>query len=72
MKALGYGEAYQYPHDHPDAFVAQEYLPVELRDAEYYQPGPRGVERKIAERLQWWRSHRDTPAGPLREPEGGR
>jgi replication-associated recombination protein RarA len=45
---------------------------VDLRDAEFYRPGPRGFERKIAERLQWWRSHRDTPAGPLREPEDGR
>jgi putative ATPase len=55
MKALGYGRAYQYPHDDPSGFVVQPYLPDELRDAEFYRPGPRGLEKKIAERLAWWR-----------------
>jgi putative ATPase len=55
MKALGYGQAYRYPHDDPAGFVEQQYLPDELRDAEFYQPGPRGFEKKIAERLAWWR-----------------
>ena len=55
MKALGYGQAYRYPHDDPAGFVEQQYLPDELRDAEFYRPGPRGFEKKIAERLAWWR-----------------
>jgi len=55
MKALGYGRAYQYPHDAASGFVVQPYLPDELRDAEFYRPGSRGLEKKIAERLAWWR-----------------
>jgi len=58
MKALGYGEAYRYPHDEPGAFAAQEYLPEELRDHRFYQPGPRGFERKVAERMAWWEERR--------------
>ena len=55
MKALGYGRAYQYPHDDASGFVVQQYLPDELPDAEFYRPGSRGLEKKIAERLAWWR-----------------
>jgi putative ATPase len=55
MKALGYGQTYQYPHDDPSGYVAQQYLPDELREARFYQPGERGFERKIAERMAWWR-----------------
>jgi putative ATPase len=55
MKALGYGRTYQYPHDDPSGYVAQQYLPDELREARFYQPGERGFERKIAERMAWWR-----------------
>jgi len=62
MKALGYGKAYQYPHDAPEGFVAQQYLPDELRDAAFYRPGERGFERKIAERLAWWRRQQDPEA----------
>jgi putative ATPase len=55
MKALGYGRTYQYPHDDPSGYVAQQYLPDELRETRFYQPGERGFERKIAERMAWWR-----------------
>ncbi len=61
-EVLGHGVGYLYPHDHPDAFVNQEYLPAV---AEYYQPTDRGHEAKIRERLREWRRRRgqaDTPA----------
>jgi len=35
MKKLGYGKGYKYPHDYPDAEVAQEYLPKSLRGKKY-------------------------------------
>jgi putative ATPase len=55
MKKLGYGERYQYPHDSPDHFVRETYLPDELKDRRYYQPSQQGYERHIAERLKkWW------------------
>jgi len=47
-KRLGHGTDYDYPHDHPDAMTAQDYLGVER---EYYRPTDRGFERELAERL---------------------
>jgi putative ATPase len=58
MKDLGYGKGYRYAHDDPSGYVAQEYLPEQLKDAAFYQPGPTGFEKKIAERLAYWARHR--------------
>jgi putative ATPase len=52
MKALDYGKGYRYAHDEADAFAAgEQYLPEELRGRIYYEPAPRGLEIKIAEKL---------------------
>ena len=56
MKGLGYGRGYQYAHSSPEAYLPQEYLPDQLRDALFYIPGPFGHERTIAERLEAWAS----------------
>jgi putative ATPase len=56
MKGLGYGRGYEYPHDHPDALVGQQYLPDALEGRRYYEPTDRGQERAIGERLRDWRS----------------
>ncbi|MFH0715364.1 replication-associated recombination protein A [Staphylococcus delphini] len=37
-KALGRAVGYQYPHNHPNGFVAQQYLPDLLKDRQYYAP----------------------------------
>jgi len=56
MKELGYGKAYRYAHDEPDAYAAGEtYLPDEIGERRYYRPVARGLETKIAERLAWFR-----------------
>ncbi len=52
MKNLGYGQGYQYPHDHPDAVVGQQYLPGRLRGRRYYQPTGRGRERHFQEMMR--------------------
>ncbi len=52
-KRLGHGEGYQYAHDHPDNFVAQDYLGS---DKHYYEPGDQGTEKKIKERVEKWRA----------------
>lgn len=52
MKKLGYGEEYRYPHDFPDDFTVQEYLPPELINARFYYPKPHGQEKKILEYLR--------------------
>ena len=52
MKELGYGKAYRYAHDEPDAYAAGEnYFPEEIGERQYYQPVNRGLEIKIAEKL---------------------
>ena len=53
MKALDYGKEYRYAHNEPEAYAAGEnYFPDELVGSEYYQPVPRGLEIKIAEKLK--------------------
>jgi len=54
MKDLRYGEGYRYAHDVPDAYLPQEYLPEELEGERFYEPGPMGLEKRIAERMAWW------------------
>jgi putative ATPase len=57
MKELGYGHEYRYAHDEPHAYAAGEtYLPDGVGDPGWYQPVPRGVESKIAEKMQFLRS----------------
>jgi putative ATPase len=53
---LGHGEGYQYAHDAPGHFVAQDYLGAARR---YYEPTAQGHERKIKERLEQWRAQFD-------------
>jgi putative ATPase len=52
MKELGYGRAYRYAHDEPEAYAAGEhYFPDGMAAPGYYQPVPRGLEIRIAEKL---------------------
>ena len=56
MKELGYGHAYRYAHDEPDAYAAGEtYFPAGMAEPGWYQPVPRGLESKIADKLAWLR-----------------
>ncbi len=57
MKELGYGKLYRYAHDEPDAYAAGEtYLPEGMIEPDWYQPTPRGLESKIAEKLAFLRA----------------
>ncbi len=52
MKELGYGKTYRYAHDEPHAYAAGEnYFPEEIQPRHYYQPVPRGMEQKIADKM---------------------
>lgn len=58
MQELGYGHHYRYAHNEPNAYAAGEtYLPEGMNEPNWYQPVPRGLEIKIAEKLaqlrQW-------------------
>jgi putative ATPase len=57
-KALGHGEGYQYPHDFPEHWVAQQYLPDGVQGRHWYEPGELGYEKTIKERLAEWRAAR--------------
>lgn len=52
MQQLNYGKDYRYAHDEDNGYVeGEQYLPTELKDQQYYFPVPRGLELKIAEKL---------------------
>lgn len=51
MKELGYGKHYQYDHDAPQHFSGQSFLPEELQDVKFYEPGRNELEEKIMQRL---------------------
>jgi putative ATPase len=54
-KALGHGKGYQYPHEDPDHFLPQQYLPRPLLGTYFYQPSQQGYEAQVVERLARWR-----------------
>jgi len=53
MKQLGYSRGYRYAHDEDGAFAPGEsYFPEDMAAATYYHPVPRGLEIRIAEKLE--------------------
>jgi putative ATPase len=54
-EALGHGKEYQYPHEAPDHFLPQQYLPKQLLGTYFYNPSNQGYEQQVKERLQRWR-----------------
>ena len=51
---LGHGVAFQYPHNHPDAYPDQQYLPDGLRRGQIYNPSRFGAETELGS----WRPRR--------------
>ena len=55
MSDLGYHDGYLYPHDYPENFVRQQYLPDEIKDIRLWKPQNNEAEQKVAERMKrWW------------------
>ena len=46
MKELGYHEGYKYPHDFPNHYVEQQYLPDEMVGTKYYNPNNNEVNQE--------------------------
>ena len=46
------GQHYLYPHDYPNHWVAQQYLPDAIKDRQYYVPGENKNEQAFA---QYWK-----------------
>lgn len=54
MKEMGLGAEYRYAHNEEHAYAAGEcYFPPEIAQQRYYHPTSRGLESKIAEKLNW-------------------
>jgi putative ATPase len=51
-KTLGH-QGYKYSHDSPEAYIPQAYLP---EGRLYYEPGEQGAEKRVKERLDYWRA----------------
>jgi putative ATPase len=54
--ALGHGKGYKYPHNYPDHFLPQQYLPTDVLGTYFYMPSNQGYESQVAERLERWRT----------------
>ncbi|WP_228130021.1 replication-associated recombination protein A [Desulfocapsa sulfexigens] len=55
MKELNYGKEYKYAHDADNALVAQDHLPDEIKEKQFYFPTTRGYEALIKDRLEKWK-----------------
>lgn len=53
MKELGYSDGYVYPHDFPDHFHCQQYLPDNLKDEQFWHPADNAPEKRQRE----WLNH---------------
>ena len=54
-RALGHGQGYQYPHEAPEHYLPQQYLPRPLLGTYFYQPSSQGYEAQVQRRLEAWR-----------------
>jgi putative ATPase len=61
MKEWGYGEGYRHAHKFEDAIADMECLPPSLAGRRYYFPTDRGLEKRIAERLEEIRQKKGKP-----------
>lgn len=74
MKEIGYGEGYIYDHATEEAFSGQNYFPDGMARKRFYRPRPRGFEREIKKRLDYWNRLREKaaalPLEPAKTPSG--
>lgn len=55
MAQLGYHDGYVYPHDYPEHFARQQYMPDTLQGNRFWTPADNAQEAKIRERMsRWW------------------
>ena len=47
MKELGYGDEYKYSHDFENNFAEQEFLPDEIQNTSFYNPGNNAREKEL-------------------------
>jgi putative ATPase len=60
MKELGYGDNYKYAHNYENNFAPQEFLPDEIKNTTFYEPGNNARENAHREFLkQRWKDKYD-------------
>ncbi len=59
-KKLGHGEGYKYSHDYEGGYIPQAYLP---EGRVYYEPSEIGNEKRVKERLDYWRAMFEKESG---------
>ena len=52
MKELGYGENYQYAHNHENNFANHEFMPEEIKNTKLYDPGQNARENVLRDFLK--------------------
>ncbi len=55
-KKMGRGLTYKYPHDYPNNYVNQQYLPDNIKNKKYYNPGSNKNEQLTA---KYWQQIKD-------------
>jgi putative ATPase len=68
-RALGHGQGYQYPHEAPEHFLPQQYLPQPLLGTYFYAPSDQGYEAQVVDRLARWREAQRLALGISRTEE---
>ena len=59
MKSWGYGKGYQHAHQFEGAISGMDCLPEGLEGTEFYHPLDRGIEKRVAERMEEIRALRE-------------
>ena len=55
MEQLGYADGYKYPHDYPDHFTPQQYMPDELREHRIWYAQHQPIEeRQYQQMIKVW------------------
>lgn len=52
MEELGYSDGYKYPHDFPNHFVEQQYLPASLKGLRLWHPQPNSQEDRFRQQMR--------------------
>lgn len=53
-REIAVGETYLYPHDYPNSYVKQQYMPSKIKNKKYYKPKDTGkYERAFKERIDF-------------------
>jgi putative ATPase len=60
MKSWGYGQGYQHAHQFADAVNTMDCLPEAIVGTEFYHPKERGIEKRVAERMEEIRRLRES------------